>query len=77
MVFFDILHLMIVSNQHLDKRVEGGVAELGCANGPHILPHVIQTVPVENLQHDEAIVSFHSLILWSKYYDSTIIMTAP
>ena len=24
-----------------------------------------------------AIVSFHSLILWSKYYDSTIIMMAP
>ena len=25
----------------------------------------------------KAIVSFHSLILWSNYYDSTIIMIAP
>ena len=27
--------------------------------------------------NDGAIVSFHSLILWSNYYDSTIIMIAP
>ena len=47
------LHLMILSNQHLDKRVEGGVAELGCADGPHTLPHIFQTVPVEDLQHDD------------------------
>ena len=29
-----------------------GVAELGCADGPHTLPHIIQTVPVEDLQHE-------------------------
>ena len=39
-------HLVILSNEHLYKRVEGGVTKLGCANIPHIAPHIFQTVPV-------------------------------
>ena len=43
---------MILSYQHLNKRVEGGVTKLGGANIPHIAPHIFQTVPVKNLKRD-------------------------